>query len=81
MQTDVRSLWFAVGMFLFTTVIAYIVYTYGLSKMEAGNASILATLEPVVATLIGFLLYKESVAPDNFIGIILVLLSAILATR
>ncbi|MBQ8591939.1 MAG: EamA family transporter [Lachnospiraceae bacterium] len=81
MQTDVRSLWFAVGMVLFTTVIAYMVYTYGLSKMEAGNASILATLEPVVATLIGFLLYKESVAPDNFIGIILVLLSAILATR
>lgn len=80
-QADTRTIWFALGMVFFTTVIAYLVYTYGLSKMEAGSASILATLEPVVATLIGFLLYKESMTPDNFIGIVLVLLSAILVSR
>ncbi len=66
------------GMVLLTTVLAYLVYTLGLTYMEAGKASILASVEPVVATLIGFFLYKEKLSGMTLAGVILVLGSAVL---
>lgn len=41
---------------LVPTVLAYLLYTAGLGLMEAGRASIVATVEPVVAALLGVLL-------------------------
>ena len=67
-----------IGMVLLTTVIAYLVYTLGLTYMEAGRASILASIEPVVATLIGFFLYKEKLSVMALGGVVLVLGSAVL---
>lgn len=66
------------GLVLLTTVIAYLTYTLGLTYMEAGRASILASIEPVVATLIGFFLYKEKLTGMTLLGVILVLGSAII---
>lgn len=65
---------------LLGTMAAYVLYTMGLSRMEAGRASILACVEPVVATLIGFLLYKERLQPVTIAGVALVLASAILVS-
>lgn len=64
------------GLIIFNTLAAYVCYTMGLSNMEAGKASILATIEPVVASLIGFFLYKEKMDAMTFIGVVLVLASA-----
>lgn len=66
------------GLVLLTTVIAYLTYTLGLTYMEAGKASILASIEPVVATLIGFFLYKETLSWMTLLGVVLVLGSAII---
>ena len=66
------------GLVLLTTVIAYLTYTLGLTYMEAGRASILASIEPVVATLIGFFLYKETLSWMTLLGVVLVLGSAII---
>ena len=66
------------GLVLLTTVIAYLTYTLGLTYMEAGKASILASIEPVVATLIGFFLYKEKLSWMTLLGVILVLGSAVI---
>lgn len=66
------------GLVLLTTVIAYLTYTIGLTYMEAGRASILASIEPVVATLIGFFLYKERLSWMTLFGVILVLGSAVI---
>lgn len=66
------------GLVLLNTVIAYLTYTLGLAHMETGRASILASIEPVVATLIGFLLYKERLSWMTLTGVILVLSSAII---
>lgn len=46
--------------------------------MEASKAAILASVEPVMAALIGFLLYKESIDVMTLAGILLVLLSVLL---
>lgn len=68
----------SLGMVLLGTIAAYVLYTLGLSYMEAGRASILACVEPMVATLMGFLLYKEELDGITLLGVILVLLSAVL---
>lgn len=43
-----------------TTVLPYLLYTAGLSQVENGTASILASVEPVVATILGFMVFSET---------------------
>lgn len=73
-----QSLGLIFGLIVFNTLAAYICYTLGLTYMEAGTASILATIEPVVASLIGVLLYKERMDTMTMAGVVLVLLSAVI---
>ncbi len=63
---------------LLVTLFPYLTYTKGLDGMENGTASVLASIEPVVATLVGVLIYKESLNVWNVIGICLVLGSIVL---
>ena len=58
---------------LISAVVPYLAYTLGLKTVEAGKASIIATIEPVVATIVGMLLYKESLSLLAALGIALVL--------
>lgn len=58
---------------LVSTVIPYIVYTRGLRDMENSKASIIASIEPVTATLLGVVVYKESLSISEITGVILVL--------
>lgn len=58
---------------LVTTVIPYLTYTRGLQGVENGQASIIASVEPVVATLIGILVFHESLHVDEIAGILLIL--------
>lgn len=60
------------------TVAAYVLYTSGLKYLEAGKASILATIEPIVAVLIGVLLLGDQLRAWQVVGIGFVLYSAIL---
>ena len=53
----------------------------GLSGMETGKAAILVTVEPLVATIIGFVLWKEDFSIIKLIGIIAILLSVFLLSR
>ena len=50
---------------LFNTIIAYILYTNGLKGLENSVASIIASIEPVVATMVGMLLFKEKINDVN----------------
>ncbi|MDP4083818.1 MAG: EamA family transporter [Bacillota bacterium] len=70
-------LW-GMGLGLFPTVIAYFLYTRGLEKIETSKASIIATIEPVVATLLSVFYYKESLGAMQLIGIFIILLSVFL---
>lgn len=76
--SSAEELPFATLMAIVTTVFAYLLYTYGLKGVENGKASIVASIEPVMASLIGFLLYKEAMQPMGIVGMVLVLLSCIL---
>jgi len=63
---------------LVTAVIPFLAYTLGLRSVEAGKAGILATIEPLVATLIGILVFSEPLTILSGIGIILILSAVVL---
>lgn len=68
------SLWLtAAGLVAFSTVAPYILYTRGLSQVEAGRASIMASLLPVVASLAGVLVFREPMSALTAGGIVCVL--------
>ena len=58
---------------VFSTVLPYLFYTSGLAKVESGKASIMASLEPVVASLVGVIAFGEPMTAMTAIGIFCVL--------
>lgn len=56
---DLKVLLFVVAFGLFPTALAYFIYTAGLNRTEASKASIISTIEPVVATLVGIFIFSE----------------------
>ena len=56
----------------------YILYSLGLEAMESSRASILASIEPVVAAIVSVAVFSEPMAFTAVLGIILVLAAIIL---
>ena len=63
----------AVGLALVSTISPFALYTRGLSGMEASRASILATVEQIVACIVGVLYYGDRLNVVEVVGILLVL--------
>ena len=63
----------AVCLVVFSTVLPYLFYTAGLSRVESGKASIIASLEPVVASLAGVAAFGEPMTAMTAAGILCVL--------
>lgn len=61
-----------------TAVLPYVFYTLGLSGLEAGKASVMASLEPVVATLLGAAAFGEIPSLLGALGMVLVLAGVVL---
>ena len=74
-------LFFCVLTGLVTAVIPFLAYTLGLRTVEASRAGILATIEPLVATLVGILFYSESLTLLSGMGIVLILAAVVLLNR
>lgn len=70
---DISMLGFYFTFALVSTVIPYILYTLGLTALENSKASIIASVEPVAATVLGIVLFHEKMTVGNLIGIVLVL--------
>ncbi|WP_408009674.1 DMT family transporter [Pseudalkalibacillus sp. A8] len=70
----------AVGIGFISTVLAFMLYTFGLQFVESSRASITATVEPVVATLVSVVLFQEQLTVWQLVGIFLVL-SAVMIVR
>ena len=58
---------------LFTSVIPYLLYTYGLWATAPAKASILASVEPVAAMLFGSIFFGEKLTLSSLAGMALVL--------
>jgi drug/metabolite transporter (DMT)-like permease len=79
MQTssNIEVLLNILGLGIISTVLPYYLYTVGLKRMDAGKASIIAFVEPMVATIVS-LLIGDPFGWTNVLGIILILGSIIL---
>jgi len=62
---------------IITCFLPYLLYTYALNGMETGKASIMASVEPLVATLVGTVLYDEVLTICGALGILLILLAIV----
>ena len=65
------------GLAVISTVLPYYFYTKGLKGMDAGRASILAFMEPMVATILS-LVIGDPFGWTNVVGIVMILGSVIL---
>ena len=61
-----------------TAFVPFLIYTIGLNRVQASHAAILATVEPLVATVLGILVYHEQLRTATLLGIACIL-GAILA--
>ena len=63
------------------TILPYLLYTYGLSKTEAGKAAVLSIIEPVVAAVVGFLAFGENPGITGIVGMLGVVAGIILLEK
>ncbi|QKS72143.1 EamA family transporter [Paenalkalicoccus suaedae] len=70
-----------VSLAFFATVLAYVFYTTGLKTVESSRAAILSTIEPVVAIIIGLLVFQEIISFWQFMGIVAILGSVLLTVE
>ncbi|MCR5417445.1 MAG: DMT family transporter [Lachnospiraceae bacterium] len=63
---------------LITAVIPFLAYTLGLESVEASKAGIIATIEPMVATLIGIVVFSEPLTILSGAGILLILAAVVI---
>ncbi|MGN0426289.1 MAG: DMT family transporter [Agathobacter sp.] len=75
---DAPMLLFAVAFGVLCTVVPYLTYTIGLKYVENSKASIIASIEPVTATLLGCMCFHEEFTVEGILGSILVLCAMII---
>ncbi len=63
---------------LLSTVTPFLLYTKGLSRVESGTASILATIEPAVGVLVSVFILRQQLTFTSLVGIILIFSAAII---
>ena len=73
-----EGLWYMLGLGIMITLVPYFLYTQGLRGLDAGVASVIAFIEPMVATIAGFIVYDEEVTFFSMLGIAMILFSVIL---
>ena len=66
---------------LVTAVAPFLCYTLGLRSVEPGRAAILATVEPMVASLLGIFVFHEKLTITAALGILLILAAIVLLSR
>lgn len=69
------------GLGLFNTLVPFTLFYLGLRHLAPSQAGIIATLEPVVAVLAAWIFLGEGLRPLQWVGALLVLTAATLATR
>ena len=68
------TVWIGIlGIGMISCVFPHILYMRGLQTLDAGHAAILATIEPVVASVVSFLFLGETFTWQKLLGIVLIL--------
>lgn len=77
LSSGTDMLW-CVSLGIVTCFLPYLFYTYGLSKVEPGTASIMVAVEPCMATVAGFVLFHETLSITTGLGVLLVVAAIVI---
>jgi len=69
---------YLLGLAFFPTFLGYVLYNYALKEVEVSRASIIATVEPVVAIVLSFFLLGETLSLTQTFGAVLIISGSIL---
>ncbi len=76
---ETSAVWMLLAaMGIIPTTMAFLLYFAGLKLIEASRASIFAITEPVMATILAFLIFHETPTPDSFLGFGLIISSILI---
>ena len=76
--SDGKTALLFLGLSLIITVLPYIIYTCGLKKVPPSEASVIASVEPLIAALVGVLVYNQTMGIFGIIGMVLVLTAVVI---
>ena len=77
-KIDLTTIGGSLGLGLVCAVVPYLLYTKGLEQVEPGQASILATIEPFVATAVGMLCFAEPMTMSKALRMVLIFCSIVI---
>ena len=63
---------------VFISLIPYILYTIGLVHVENSKAAVMVSVEPAMATLLGFLVFAEIPSFWNFLGMVFIVSAVVI---
>lgn len=69
LAADPHLLALSLGLVVVSTVLPFVLYTKGLSQVESGKASILASIEPVAAAVVGIIAFGEPLSGGVILGL------------
>lgn len=75
MLSSASAAFWSLGTALFSCYLPYLLYTYGLTGTETGKAAVMASTEPVVATLVGIVFFREKLSLLSALGVLLVIVA------
>lgn len=71
-------IWWGTGIAVFSTVLPYALYTYGLTYVESGKASVIVSVELIAGNIVGMVIFGEPHDTLKIIGIVLIVLAILL---
>ncbi len=77
-MTTAGGIWLSLGMIVISGFLPALLYSYGLQGEEAGKGAVMASVEPVMASIMGFVVFGETPTFLGLLGILLVLGAVIL---
>ena len=77
MFSSIEAFGWALGLGVVTSFIPYYLYTRALGGLENGRAAVIASIEPVVASLVGVLVFAERLTLPMTTGVALVVVAII----
>lgn len=80
-QIDTRGWLGIAGIVFICSLGANYFYTKGLAGIDASHASIIATVEPLVAAILGILVFHEPISYTKILGMLLILGSIVLLSE
>ncbi len=76
--SSVSGVLWVIALGIISGALPYFFYTVGLAKVKPSHAAVIATVEPVVASLIGIFLFRENADIFTLLGIVFIISAAII---